>query len=254
VGRVRQVSNLQRVTNPRAGYYPAPQLVCLVLMLTGCRRDPLPQFPRVMLWAWESPQDMSFVNPRDVGVAFLARTVLLDNGQARIRPRFQPLHVPPGTMLMAVVRIESQGTPPRAVQEVCGMVIEPGALAGVRALQLDFDAKSSERAFYRELLQCVRGRVAMPLVITALASWCQYDDWIRDLPVNDAIPMLFRMGPDRYQPGSEFRVGLCQNSFGISIDEPVAKLPRGKRLYIFHPGPWTQIDYRNALAAVRNWL
>ncbi len=233
--------------------YSAPQLVCLALMLTACRRDPLPQFPRVMLWAWESPQDLSFLNPRDAGVAFLARTVLIGNGPARIRPRFQPLHVPPGTMLMAVVRIESQGPLPPAAA-VCGTVSEPAALAGVRALQIDFDAKSSERAFYRELLQCVRSRVGVPLVITALASWCQYDDWIRDLPVNDAIPMLFRMGPDRYKAGSEFRVGLCQNSFGISVDEPIAKLPRGKRLYIFHPGPWRQIDYRNALAGVRNWL
>ena len=228
-------------------------VVCLALLLAACRRDPLPQFPRVMLWAWESPQDLSFLKPRDAGVAFLARTVLLKDGQAQIRPRFQPLHVPPGTMLMAVVRIESQGALP-AVEPVCRMVSEPAALAGVRALQIDYDAKSSERAFYRDLLQCVRGHVSLPLVITALASWCQYDDWIRALPVNDAIPMLFRMGPERYRPGAEFHVALCQSSFGISVDEPIAKLPRGRRLYIFHPGPWTQIDYRNALAGVRNWL
>ena len=229
-------------------------VVCSVLtMMTGCRRDPLPQFPRVMLWAWESPQDLSFLNPHVAGVAFLARTVLLKEGQVRIRPRFQPLHVPPGTALMAVVRIESFGRLP-AVQSVCGVVSEPAVLAGVLALQIDYDARASERSFYRDLLQCVRGRVSMPLVITALASWCQYDDWIAGLPVNDAIPMLFRMGPDRYRPGSEFRIGLCKSSFGISTDEPIAKLPRGKRIYIFHPGPWTQIDYRNALEGVRNWL
>jgi len=228
-------------------------VVCAALFLTACRRDPLPQFPRVMLWAWESPQDLSFLNPNDAGVAFLAGTVLLKDGQAQIRPRFQPLHVPAGTMLMAVVRIESQGALP-AVPPVCSMLSEPAALKGVRALQIDYDTKSSERAFYRELLQCVRGRVSLPLVITALASWCQYDDWIRDLPVNDAIPMLFRMGPGRYGPGSEFRIALCKSSFGISMDEPIAKLPRGKRLYIFHPGPWTQNDYRNALEGVRNWL
>jgi hypothetical protein len=225
-----------------------------LLVLTACRRDPLPMFPRVMLWAWESRQDLSFLDPRDAGVAFLARTVLLKDGQAQIRPRFQPLHVPPGTVLMAVVRIESQGPALPPVQTVCSVVSEPAALAGVRALQIDFDAKSSERSFYRVLLQCVRSRVALPVVITALAGWCQYDDWIRDLPVNDAVPMLFRMGPERYRSGSEFRLGLCQSSFGISIDEPIARLPRGKRIYIFHPGPWTQIDYRNALEGVRNWL
>jgi hypothetical protein len=228
-------------------------VLCFAVLLPACRRDPLPRFPRVILWAWESPQDLSFLNPRDVGVAFLAPTVLLQDGQAHIRPRFQPLHVPPGTALMAVVRIESQGALP-TVQSACSLVSEPATLAGVRALQIDYDAKFSERAFYRDLLHCVRGRISLPLVITALASWCQYDDWMRDLPVNDATPMLFRVGPDRYRPGSEFRIRLCQSSFGISIDEPIAKLPRGKRLYIFHPGPWTQIDYRNALEGVRNWL
>lgn len=224
-----------------------PLLVCVALMLTACRRDPLPQFPRVMLWAWESPQNLDFIDPKQAGVAFLARTVLLKDGQAKVLPRFQPLHVPPGTALMAVVRIESEGASLPPVNTVCELLGQPAALAGVRGLQIDFDAKSSERKYYRELLQCVHTRIGQPLVITALASWCQSDDWIRDLPVNDAVPMLFRMGPDRYRPGSQFPVPLCQNSFGISIDEPIARLPRGKRLYIFHPGPWTQTDYQNAL-------
>lgn len=229
-------------------------VVCLAVFSSGCRHEPLPQFPRVMLWAWESPQDLGFVNPREAGVAFLARTVLLGDGQAKIRPRFQPLHVPAGTALMAVVRIESQGAALPAVQAVCSLVSEVAALAGVRGVQIDFDAKTSERMFYRDLLQCVRQSISVPLVITALASWCQYDDWIRELPVADAVPMLFRMGPDRYRPGSEFRERLCQSSFGISTDEAIARLARGKRIYIFHPGPWTPVDYRNALDGVRNWL
>jgi hypothetical protein len=229
-------------------------VVCCALTLIACRRDPLQQFPRVMLWAWESPQNLDFLNPRVAGVAFLARTVLLKGGEARIRPRFQPLHVPPGTALMAVVRIESEADAVPDVRTVCGMVSGVAALAGVRGLQIDYDAKVSERAFYRQLLQCVRSQINVPLVITALASWCRSDGWIRDLPVSDAVPMLFRMGPDRYRPSSEFQVRLCQSSFGISIDEPISRLPRGKRIYIFHPGPWTPADYQNALQGVRNWL
>ena len=38
----------------------------------------------------------------------------------------------------------------------------------------------------------------MPLTITALASWCDGDDWIDGLPVADASPMLFRMGRGDY--------------------------------------------------------
>jgi hypothetical protein len=37
--------------------------------------DPLPALPRLMLWAWESPQDLRFVKPGSAGIAFLARQV-----------------------------------------------------------------------------------------------------------------------------------------------------------------------------------
>src|ERR1700730_7044394 len=40
--------------------------------------DPLPALPRLMLWAWESPQDLRFVKPGRAGIAFLARTVWLN--------------------------------------------------------------------------------------------------------------------------------------------------------------------------------
>ncbi len=33
--------------------------------------------------------------------------------------------------------------------------------------------------------------------MTALASWCAGDDWLRDLPVDEAVPMLFRMGVEK---------------------------------------------------------
>src|SRR5580704_10556909 len=118
-----------------------PLLVCAALTLTACRRDPLPQFPRVMLWAWESPQNLDFIDPKQAGVAFLARTVLLKDGEAKVLPRFQSLHVPSGTDLMAVVRIESQGASLPSANAVCELASQPAALAGVRGLQIDFDAK-----------------------------------------------------------------------------------------------------------------
>ena len=40
----------------------------LLLRLTT-PSDPLPAFPRLMLWAWESPQDLRFVKPGTAGIA-----------------------------------------------------------------------------------------------------------------------------------------------------------------------------------------
>ena len=230
--------------------------LCLVLFLTGCARDPLPAVPRVILWAWESAQDLNFIDPHEAGVAFLAKTLVLGSHQAISRPRLQPLRVPPGTALIAVVRLESAGhddLPPAA--DIAPAVVDLAHEPGIRALQIDYDARLSERAFYRDLVDLVKLGLPerFPLSITALASWCDGDGWIAALPVSDAVPMLFRMGPERYRPGSSFRVALCQSSVGVSMDEPLSRLPRGRRVYIFHPGPWTQRDYRNAMQEVHRW-
>jgi hypothetical protein len=248
-------------------------VVCLAALLSlACdggahevaRRDRLPP---VVLWAWERPENLSFVDQRDVGVAFLAETISITPQAARssgdlqqsliVRPRLQPLRIPSATTLVAVVRIEAPGTVARSTApHVARHVAQLPMLPGVRAIQIDFDARASQRAFYRDLLQDLRGRLpnTMALSITALASWCLGDRWLADLPagtIDEAVPMLFRMGPEKaavtafVRSGREFAVPVCRNSIGLSTDEPLSGLPPGKRLYLFHPRPW---DPRSAAA------
>jgi hypothetical protein len=69
-----------------------------------------------------------------------------------VRPRMQPLLVPPDTVLMAVVRVESGGHASGADVPRTARAIEDAAgMPRVRALQVDFDAVVFERAFYRAL-------------------------------------------------------------------------------------------------------
>jgi hypothetical protein len=133
----------------------------------------------------------------------------------------------------------------------------------VRAIQIDFDATVSQRPFYSTLLLTVRRKLppSMPLSITALTSWCIGDPWLANLPpgtIDDAIPMLFRLGPDAadvlafLHSGKEFPVAACRNSLGLSTDEPLSEklltgrfsgVPpawRRKRLYVFSPYAQTQ--------------
>lgn len=220
------------------------------------QRDPLPQFPRTMVWAWERPEKLDFIDPREVGVAFLARTIYIRGGVVTVRPRLQPLMVTPGTALMAVVRIESHGVASASRAEVEHAILDATELRGVRALQIDYDARASERDFYRALLVDVRRVLpsSMPLSMTALASWCESDNWISGLPVTEAVPMLFRMGAgESYQPGEDFRPGVCRSSVGISTDEPLPAIPRGRRVYIFHPRSWSAIELRAAVQEVHRW-
>jgi len=54
-----------------------------------------------VLWAWERPERLRFVDPHTAGVAFLIRTISWRGGEVESRPRVQPLEVPAGVALMA---------------------------------------------------------------------------------------------------------------------------------------------------------
>jgi Protein of unknown function (DUF3142) len=248
--------------------------------------------PNLFFWAWERPEDLRFLAHKNAGVAFLAKTIYIfapqedprrdAGGSIRIRPRLQTLRVAPGTPLIAVVRIETRGGRQPAAyfladtrfsrhaaytalqqQRVAAEIVDVASLPNVRAVQVDFDATVSERAFYSALLSDVRAKLpsSIPLSITALASWCIGDPWLEQLPpgtIDEAVPMLFRMGPDTanvakfLRSGNKFAVPACQSSLGLSTDEPLSRAllvadfvpgtgaTRSKRIYIFAPRAWTQ--------------
>jgi hypothetical protein len=220
--------------------------------------------PPVMLWAWERPETINFIDPSEVGIAFLAKTIHLRGKDVIVRPRLQPLQFPDSTVLMAVTRIEvNRFEPPhfsaKQQLQVVSAITQLTHLPNIVALQVDFDATVSERSFYRDLLHDLRSRLpdAMGLSITALASWCLYDDWLSELPVDEAVPMLYRLGVDRQQvlfhleAGRDFRSSLCQQSIGVSTDEQRPRFPAGRRLYIFHSHSWSEEAARSIVQEVR---
>lgn len=210
---------------------------------------PLSEFPSVIIWAWERPEKLDFINTDQVAVAFLAKTVRLEGDRVVSKPRLQPLELASGTKLIAVVRIESDHPTLSATQlrKTAVEIARVSELPNVSVVQIDFDATVSERNFYRKLLNELEPRVPV-LSITALASWCAGDNWISDLPVDEAVPMLFRMGIDEkhFQSRPHFEPSICANSAGVSTDEPLTP-PNVERLYIFSPKPWTQDSLHSAL-------
>jgi len=208
----------------------------------------LKQLPPIMLWAWERPEEFSFIDTNKVGVAFLAKTITITDNDIAVHPRLQPLNIPAGTKLVAVVRIETDRRQPptlsitqldRTVEEVVATTHR----GGIMALQIDFDATVSQRDFYRNLLKDLRSSIpeTFPISITALASWCSGDNWLETLPIDEAVPMMFRLGVEKrkFQTGYEFSATPCKASAGISTDEPVTPA-KGGRLYIFNPNPWSK--------------
>jgi Protein of unknown function (DUF3142) len=143
---------------------------------------------------------------------------------------------------------------------VAAAIAEVGAISGIQALQVDFDATVSQRIFYREVLHQLRRQLpaSTPLSITALASWCIFDDWLAGLPVDEVVPMVFRMGADqhrvrRYLAEEDFRAAACRHSMGISTDEPLPPLRPGRRLYVFHPHAWRLEAMTGILEEVGRW-
>ncbi|MEP7362562.1 MAG: DUF3142 domain-containing protein [Acidobacteriota bacterium] len=215
--------------------------------------------PNVFLWAWERPEDLRFLRPDEAGIAVLLAHIFIE-GEAppRMERRKQHLLLTPKTPLMAVVRIEGtsfRGTSDQADQTADHLmrVFDDARLV---AVQIDFDSGASDRAFYSMILSRLRNRLPrrLPITITALASWCEGDRWIRGLPVDEAVPMLFRMGPDADQirrmlaTGEGFTEPLCRTSLGLSTDESLKLPPRWHgRVYLFHPKPWTKEAYESAL-------
>lgn len=211
--------------------------------------------PELILWAWERREDLRFA--RGASVAYLAKTLTLHGKRVIERPRLQPLLTAPGAKRIAVVRIETKQ--PALDNEQVSAVADRIAplLRSEEEVQIDFDAAVSEREFYGLLLYELKVQSDTPISITALASWCMDDPWIRKLPIDDAVPMLFDMGRDghriraRLARGEDFRVARCRNSVGLSVDQPLERVPPRKRVWVFSAKPWDEQSWQRARELAR---
>jgi hypothetical protein len=239
------------------------------------RRERWEPRERLVLWAWDRDEDLRFLASPSTGdsiaVAALVATFTLRGDEVVVRPRTAIHRYPAGVARIDVVRIEvdraSKPTLSRAQAKASAEALaslassasspDPPASSN-RELQIDFDATKSERSFYRALLtelRALRGPHARNS-ITALASWCFGDPWIADLPIDDAVPMLFRLGVDKdvirgkLARGEAFSVPLCRQSLGRATDEPLDAPSLAQRNFIFHPRSWTRGAYLDARRAI----
>lgn len=186
----------------------------------------------------------------------MAGSVTLADGGVTCYRRMQPLFIPPATPLIAVVRIEVRNRKFPPALTVSDEIVQLTHGADVRAVQIDFDAPPWAREFYRDLMIDLKQNlpIAVALEMTALVSWCEDDDWIRKMPVADAVPMFFRMGIDPHSPGEAMRDPLCRASIGVSTDEFYTNLPAVRRVYVFGHRLWTEASYRAVLQASKKWF
>lgn len=219
--------------------------------------------PRIMLWSWQKIEDLSAIDTSKVGVALLVGRFTVDQNKISLEPRLSQLQLPPGCYREAVARVEIKQMPDESKMEEVSAKLAHAIVNLVLAhshyegLQIDFDAKQLERPFYMHLLKQLRARLPLGLTLsmTALASWCQGDPWLRQaiandrLPVDYVVPMFFTMGVGKEQalrllqdnlPGP-FN-GHCALGFSLSEAATVSlistKLKNLDRIYLFCSPGW----------------
>lgn len=259
-------SNIRSITN--CGTFATARVSALLLIALfiacGPKNTVNPrlsnEMPSKIIWAWERPEDLRFLDPKDFGVAFLAQTIFLEKEGVSPKPRRQPLDVAPGTYMIAVTRIETNKDSSKRpsldaemVSKVAALIKNTLDLPDVKGIQIDFDAVVSERAFYRLLINDARKQTpdGVTLTMTSLASWCTGDAWFNDFPVDEAVPMAFQMGADSEKIKTYLRIGndwqepLCRGSYGISLEEgKLNGMKDGRRMYYFKNTAWTSESVR----------
>jgi hypothetical protein len=229
-----------------------------VLHPSGLPLTRMSTLPRLTVWAWERREDLRALDTHTFAVAYLDQTLTLGLN-VTAQPRRDPIVFPAAAIRIPVIRIEAPRTAVldeenrrQLVRALLATAHEPA----ISALQIDFDATLSQRPFYRALLADLRHQMPpnLPLSITALVSWCSWDSWLHDLPVDEAVPMFFRMEPDhrRAPPNADdFRIRepLCQSSAGISTTESWPSDLAGKRVYVFSDRGWHNEPANTSLTA-----
>lgn len=223
------------------------------------------QAQTLVLWAWERPEDLRFAG-REVEVAAQTGFIELSGDRLIVRGRRHPLQATAGQVTTAVVHVQIDPrrrliwTPERETQ-VAQAVLRLAKRPGVRRLQLDFEVRASERPILLAVLKGVRAGLpeGLEFSMTALASWCETETWLDDAPVDEIVPMLFRMGAGgerlkaKLAAGGDFANPRCRQALAVSTDTPLARAPAGRRVYLFNPGSWTAASFETTRRRIAAW-
>jgi len=190
--------------------------------------------------------------------AVLVESLRIGAGSAVERhPRMQPLVLPSGVPVVPVLHVESDERSPDAwdAAQVDAIVAafarhRDEALRGPGLLQLDFEAPRRQRPAYIALVHRLRQSLppSLRLGVTVLAHWCTEGRWLDELPVDEVVPMLYRLGPQaaawraRWNDPDAPMAAACRGpALGFATNDPPASalLARTARPYFFDDSAWS---------------
>jgi hypothetical protein len=156
--------------------------------------------PPAVAWLWKDAALPAWSQSR---VAVVDRHILLSGDTIRERPGARPRALAAGTEVTPVVHVELDLLRPAASLRAASPVIVEAMQKAAQAttsgwVQLDLEARPSQRADYRALVVEIRRVLPaqVQLSVTALAWWCRSPAWLDGLAANEVVPMFFKMGRD----------------------------------------------------------
>jgi hypothetical protein len=234
------------------------------LIVLGLLLASRPERARLILWASERPEDLRFAR-EDVEVAAQTEFVVLTGEGVFVRRRrFALLSARPPAIAVAHIQIDHHAPlawTPAQRAAVAAAVLQLARSRAIRRVQVDFEVRRSEQSILLDLLNDVRRGLPrdVKLSMTALASWCDTETWLERAPVDEIVPMLFRLGQGgqrikaNLEAGGDFTEPRCREALAVSSDEPLRRAPAGRRVYLFSPRSWTAASYANVREEVAEW-
>lgn len=206
-------------------------------------------------WLWKDASVPAFSRG---AVAVVDRHIWLAGDKVLVRPGARPRALVRATRVIPVVHVEIDPLRPPATLRQARPIVLEAMRSAARAttagwIQLDLEARPSQRVEYRALVQDIRAALPheIKLSVTALAWWCRSGAWLDGLAADEVVPMFFRMGRDNAplrdivarRPGALHP--LCRSgSAGFSRQEAFAHdvTARYRRTYWFDETGWKDIE------------
>jgi hypothetical protein len=187
-------------------------------------------------------------------VAVVDRHIWLAGDKVLVRPGARPRQLPADAKVIPVVHVEIDALrPPAGLLAARDTVLEAMRKAARAStsgwVQLDLEARPSQRDDYRALVRSIRAVLPreMGLSVTALAWWCRSPSWLDGLGADEVVPMFFRMGRDNAalrgivaSRPQQLHPACRGGSAGFSRQEPFADpvIGRYRRTYWFDEKGW----------------
>lgn len=164
--------------------------------------------------------------------------------------------LPQGLPVTPVVHVEisTLRVPPLQVLEQHRQLVVEAVLVAARqassgTVQLDLEARPSQRDYYLRLVRDIRAALpsSVRLSVTALAWWCRSPEWLDHIDADEVVPMFFRMGADASAMRAELtradsrlhprcRAGAA--GFAMQEPPPAAAAAAYSRVYWFDYRRW----------------